>query len=240
MEHEELPGNEPLDNEEPEEFCSFNGQKFASLDDLANSLVRDAATGDTDWYYHEIICFLYKWSDIFNHRFFSGHLPRPIISVEKARTSNYGHFTYGRNSLGLNFNINLNRRYLRRSEAELCETLLHEQLHLYQYMFGKPGRRNYHNKAFIQKAAEFGLQVEMGRGCHFGSPTEPFISLLRQRGVSFVPRVVRAEPPQAKEPKQRLRRWSCRCKSVWCGGSLTAMCLTCEQEFHPNPTMRGG
>jgi hypothetical protein len=201
--------------------------------------VREAASGDTEWYYHELICFLYKWSDIFNHRFFSGHLPRPVISVEKARATNYGHFIYGRNYLGLKFNINLNRRYLRRSEAELCETLLHEQLHLYQYMFGKPGRGNYHNKEFVQKAAEFGLQVEMGRGCHFGSPTEPFINLLNEHGVSFEPRVVSAELPQPKQEKQRLRRWSCWCKSVWCGGSLNASCLLCEQPFLLDPTNRG-
>jgi hypothetical protein len=236
---EERPGIESPNNEESENSCRLNGQEIPSLDDLANASVREAASGDTEWYYHELICFLYKWSDIFNRKFFEGQLPHPVISVEKARATNYGHFVYGRNYLGLKFNINLNRRYLGRSEAELCETLLHEQLHLYQYKFGKPGKGNYHNKVFCTKAAEFGLQVELGRGCHFGSPTDPFVSLLRKHGVSFEPRVASPETSQPKQERQRLRRWSCKCKSVWCGGNLKATCLTCEQQFQLNPTKGG-
>jgi SprT-like family len=235
MENNVLPGDPPTVSNELEDLCSLNGQKFPTLDDRANSSVRDAATGDSEWGYSGLLSFLYKWADIFNHEFFSGLLPQPVISLEKTRR-NYGHFVPGRNFLGLKFNVNLNRVYLGRSEAELLETLVHEQIHLLQEITSTAGKGNYHNKEFVQKATEIGLQVELGRGCHYGSPTDPFVSLLRKHGVSFEPRVVRVEPPHAKAARPRLRRWSCRCKSVWCGGKLKAMCLLCEQDFQPNPT----
>jgi hypothetical protein len=191
----ELPGNEPHDNEETEEFCHLNGQKIPSLDDLANASVRDAATGESEWVHRELISFLYKWADIFNQEFFAGKLPQLIIAIQKTRKNYLGSFVPGRNSLGLKFNVNVNRKYLGRSEADLLETLCHEQIHLYEATYGKPGKGNYHNKAFVKMAAEIGLQVEMGRGCHIGSPTDPFVSLLRKHGVSFEPREVKVEPP---------------------------------------------
>jgi hypothetical protein len=229
--------NEPPDTSpsDTEHNCCLNRQKFPSPDAVANSSVRHAATGDSTWVHSELLSFLYKWADIFNNNFFGNRLPPPVISLERTRRS-LGHFVPGRNSFGLKFNVNLNQLYLGRSEADLLETLVHEQIHLLQEITGTAGMGNYHNKAFCTKAAEIGLQVEMGRGCHYGSPTDPFVSLLRKHGVSFEPRVVRVEPPQAKAARPRLRRWSCRCKSVWCGGKLKAMCLLCEQEFQPNPT----
>jgi hypothetical protein len=120
---EEDPGIEPPENEELEESCRFNGQEIPSLDDLANASVREAATADSQWVYTKLLSFLYKWADIFNQEFFDGKLPQPIISFEKTRKNNLGHFVPGRNSLGLKFNVNLNRMHLGKSEADLLETL---------------------------------------------------------------------------------------------------------------------
>lgn len=239
MEKKEFPGTESTNNKETEDFCRFNAQKILSPDDIANSSVRHAATRDSSWAYNNLSVFLYRWADIFNQEFFNGKLPQPVISFEKTRINVLGHFSFGRNDQGLKFNINLNKKRLGRSEADLLETLAHEMVHLFQCIDGKSGKGKYHNKAFVEKASSIGLQVLIRRGCHIGSPTDPFVSLLRRHGVNFEPRAAIPETPQPKQERQRLRRWSCNCKSVWCGGNLKANCLTCEQQFQLNPTKGG-
>jgi hypothetical protein len=236
---EERPGIEFPNNEESENSRRLNGQKVLSLDTIANSSVRQAATGASDWLYRDLSEFLYRWADIFNREFFDGRLPQPVISFEKTRINVLGHFSFGRNDQGLKFNINLNKKRLGRSEADLCETLVHEQIHLLQSVTGTSGKGRYHNKEFVQKAASIGLHVKLGRRCHIGSPSDPIVALLLKHGVSFEPRVASANTLQPRQEKQRLRRWSCWCKSVWCGGSLNATCLLCEQLFQLDPTKGG-
>lgn len=41
--------------------------------------------------------------------------------------------------------------------AEVMQTLVHEMVHLWQFHFGKPGRRGYHNKEWAAKMEEVGL-----------------------------------------------------------------------------------
>jgi hypothetical protein len=197
------------------------------------------ATGDGEWEFQAVSDFLYRWADIFNLEFFGRLLPPPVISFEPCRIEVLGYFFPGRNDQGLKFNINLNQQWLRLPEAELLEILLHEQIHLEQQVTGTAGKGNYHNKKFQQKAADVGLKVELGRGCHLGSPTDPFVALLKAHGVSFTPRESVVELPKPEKDKRRLRRWSCSCKSVWCGGDLKAKCLNCKEQFRPNPK-RGG
>ncbi|MDW2116338.1 SprT-like domain-containing protein [Vibrio sp. 1731] len=40
---------------------------------------------------------------------------------------------------------------------EVMQTLVHEMTHLWQYHFGKPGRRGYHNKEWANKMESIGL-----------------------------------------------------------------------------------
>jgi SprT-like family protein len=238
MVYGELPEYESPENKEPEEIYSLNQQNTSSLDDLANSSVRNAATSDSEWKFRDMSNFLYRWAGIFNTEFFGGDLPLPLISFEESRREVLGYFISRRNEQGHKFNVNLNQKYLGQPEAEVLETLLHELIHLFQHVKGTEGKGNYHNRNFVEKAASVGLQVAVRRGCHIGSPTEPFISLLKRHGVNFEPREISVETPQPKQRQPRLRRWSCNCKSVWCGGSLNATCGECRQAFDLNPTRR--
>jgi hypothetical protein len=242
VEKKNLPGTESPNNKETEDFCRLNAQKPASPDTVANASVRQAATGDDTWDYQAVSEFLYRWADIFNREFFGGLLPQPVISFEHCRIEVLGYFIHGRNDQGLKFNINVNQQWLGISDAELLEVLVHEQIHLLQQVTGTSGKgknRKYHNKKFVQKAADIGLQVALGRGCHIGSPKDPFVSLLKKYGISFAPRESVVELPKPEKEKRRLHRWSCHCKSVWCGGDLEAKCLKCKEHFKPNPK-RGG
>ena len=44
-----------------------------------------------------------------------------------------------------------------RSVEEILSTLVHEQVHVWQSAFGKPGRRRYHNHEWAQKMKKVGF-----------------------------------------------------------------------------------
>jgi hypothetical protein len=212
-------------------------RQITEADQAVNQGIRVIATGDESWLLRKKSEFLHRWADIFNKEFFDSALPTPSISFEATRKEVLGHFVHGRNHYGLRYNINLNRQHLYRSDAEHLETLVHEQIHLYQEITDTaPGTVNYHNRAFVDKAQQIGLKAMLGRGCHIGAPQDPFVALLKEHSVSFdAPRVpaAGATPPKARKP--RLKRWSCGCKAVWCGGELEARCLRCGGLFLLSP-----
>jgi len=67
------------------------------------------------------------------------------------------------------------------------ETLLHEQVHLWQQNFGKdpvkPGRV-YHNKEFVEKCESLGLHPKIGEGYHLKLADGPFEILMRELGIT--------------------------------------------------------
>ncbi len=67
------------------------------------------------------------------------------------------------------------------------ETLLHEQVHLWQQNFGKdpvkPGRV-YHNKEFVEKCESMGLHPKIGEGYHLKLADGPFAILMRELGIA--------------------------------------------------------
>lgn len=220
-----------------EGLSQFKRENTEPRDILLNASLRQLTTVD-DWQWRDKASFLHKWADLFNYYFFDGVLPQPVISFERTRRGCLGHFVPGRNAYGLQFNINLNESYLSRSEAELLATLVHEQIHLWQDITGTAAEPPYHNKQFIRKASSIGLQVDPRRGYHIGPPTDPFVALLREFRVTVEPRepeIVLASS-ESQQRRRRLRRWSCTCKSVWCGGSLNCKCLDCGERLELNPT----
>jgi predicted SprT family Zn-dependent metalloprotease len=43
------------------------------------------------------------------------------------------------------------------TDIDICQTLVHEMVHLWQFEFGKPSRAGYHNKEWAKKMQEVGL-----------------------------------------------------------------------------------
>jgi hypothetical protein len=107
---------------------------------------------------------------IFNNRFFENTLKKPVIVVQ----------THGRNTNVLGwcttrkiwqntataeeyYEITICAEYLYRSVYEICETLIHEMVHLDNLQKGiqDTSRGNkYHNQKFKKRAQECGLNVE--------------------------------------------------------------------------------
>ena len=113
--------------------------------------IRKNAETAKDWEYREEAAFLYRWAVTFKERFLDpvartdrGRLPDPVIGFEPMRVEVLAGYTLARNPQGLLYEITFNARHLDRPQWEQLETLLHEQVHLWQQNSGehpiKPGR----------------------------------------------------------------------------------------------------
>lgn len=199
-----------------------------------NRLIREHETGVEDWEHQELVTTLYTWFDRFNVHFFEGKLPRTVISVERTRVTRLGHFVPDRDAIGVRNRINVNAKYAGYDPWFSLRTLAHEMVHVWEQAFGKPGKNNYHTRAFRRKAAEIGILCDE-RGRVINLPADPFVSLLKQFGVEV------AELPPSRgslgrlRGESRLQKYSCQCPiNVWAADRRFAgTCQHCGKEFKP-------
>lgn len=169
--------------------------------------VRKNAEAARDWVYSEEAANLYRMAVVFKNRFLDPilltdrhRLPDPVISFSNLRNRNtLAAYTLVRNPQGLLFEITMNtEHYLDEAQDVIVkkawsfgrwaqmETLLHEQVHLWQQNFGadpvKPGRP-YHNREFVLKCESLGLHPMLGAGCHTRLADGPFALLMKELGI---------------------------------------------------------
>lgn len=102
--------------------------------------------------------------DFFNARLFEGTLPRVLLSLRNNPRSR-GFFRsrafVNRIDTGaVTDEIALCAdTFSARTDKEILSTLVHEQCHLWQFNFGTPGRRGYHNAEFAVRMGLLGLQT---------------------------------------------------------------------------------
>ena len=100
--------------------------------------------------------------DRFNRGLFSGKLPDVFITYQR-KAGMAGHFAadrysgrigkFGKHELALNPDAFINQ-----TDKQICQTLVHEMMHVWQHAFGKPSARGYHNKEWAAKMKAIGLQ----------------------------------------------------------------------------------
>jgi hypothetical protein len=106
--------------------------------------------------------------DYFNTELFDGRLPDVFITYQR-RAGSKGYFSAnrftgrtgqsgsreqsGHHELALNPDA-----FVDRTDEQIASTLVHEQTHVWQRHFGKPGSRGYHNKEWATKMKSIGLQ----------------------------------------------------------------------------------
>lgn len=101
--------------------------------------------------------------DYFKKELFDVDLPPCLITFQRHRRA-YGYFySYGfadRNNPTLRTDeIALNPdTFVGCTDKEILSTLVHEQTHLFQQHFGKPGRRGYHNRQWAREMMRVGLR----------------------------------------------------------------------------------
>jgi predicted SprT family Zn-dependent metalloprotease len=107
--------------------------------------------------------------EVFNRVLFGNKLPDVMITMQRSKRSR-GYFSgerFGhRRGTEIVDEIALNpRAFADRTDRQIVSTLVHEMTHLWQYHFGKPSRRSYHNKEWAAKMREIGLMPS-----HTGEP----------------------------------------------------------------------
>ena len=205
----------------------------------------------TDWAWREMANTLYRWSDIFTERFIRpiavpGQPPVPatVLSFDSFDHRAYAYYRLGRNPQGLLYEITMNIVHLERPLWSILETLLHEQVHLWQQNFGQhPIIRNYHNQEFVEKCKQFGLHPLPGIGCHYRPADGAFAQLMAEHGIErpeWEGVIVGPDRKrnwwevEKKEGRSTLTKWECPCgqkirvgRQDWPG----AVCKKCDQEY---------
>ncbi len=198
--------------------------------------VRKNAENARDWEFHEEAEYLYGMANVFKDRFLDpilhtdrGRLPDPVISFDDLRNKKtLAAYTLHRNPQGLLDEITFNTAHYQEDEGKKvwvwgrwaqAETLLHEQVHLWQENFGehkhKPGRVA-HDKEFVDKCESLGLHPMPVVGCHTEVADGVFASLMNELGIprpDDVPRVKEEKRdwfrPKPEKGKSTLHKWVC-------------------------------
>lgn len=200
-----------------------------AMNEPINQVARKHEETVQDWDYAEIGRTLYRWNDLFNIRFFNSELPTPLLSFRRVGTKVYGHYVPGRNEIGAKQNVNINPVHLVNPLADVLETLAHEQVHIWQANYGKPGRRNYHNRQCRRKMAEIGIPCDKwGRSLGM---IDPFVSFLREHGVDANTRLEVPREETAQPSGGHLTKWHCCCTNIWAAVEVLARCERCHREF---------
>lgn len=166
--------------------------------------IRKNAEGASDWEYKDEAAYLYRMAVLFTDRLLDPlhhldreRLPEPVIAFENLRNKNtLAGFRLTRSPEGLQNEIVINAEHYVTQEGKKVweygtwaqlETLLHEQVHEWQQVFGKDPvslKRIYHNKEFVEKCEALGLHPKLGEGYHLRLADGPFAILMKELGVA--------------------------------------------------------
>ena len=187
----------------------------------------------------------------FNNKFYEGKVQKPVITVSPDTTKGaYGWCTSWKawkekldseedqNDAPAYYEINLCAEHLARPFTEVCATLLHEMVHLWNLQnevqdTSRGG--SYHNKKFKQVAEEHGLIIEQHPKygwtlTSLNDEAKTFIEGMHEKGFD----IYRSKLPKLKLSKgSSSRKYVCPC----CGLIVRAtkevhvICADCEVEL---------
>jgi len=205
--------------------------------ELINENLKSHQITTVDWKEYEQIKNFHLWAERFIFEF-KLKTSIPAIMIGPLHRTRYGHYRPGRNGFGLLHEIAINQRFVNSREYwDVLGTLLHELLHLEQKLAGKPGKHNYHNKAYKERAASFGLIVDQSGHMQYAPAPSPFWDILAKYGI-VVPEIPTNIEPVALEPgHSKLKLWICNCKPQPVRVRVAiedfqARCLKCGTIFH--------
>lgn len=169
---------------------------------------------------------------------FGGGLPPAVVIVQRKRSA-HGYFRARqfdrRGGARVLDEVALNPTTFRgRTDREIVSTLVHEMVHLWQFHFGKPGRRGYHNRQWARKMIEVGLQPS-DTGKPNGKQTGEWVSHYVLPGGAFArlwPTLqaddlrLRWQARKAPPAEQtRVRFWCSSCdQKAWAVSTVLLLC----------------
>jgi hypothetical protein len=217
-----------------------------SINDTLKEHVVDLA----DWKYRKLTITLHEWAERFNTSF-KLEIETPVINIDSTRIHTIGSYRPSRNGFGLRHEITFNSTYLDCPFAEHLDTLLHELLHEWQELQGKPGKSskyNYHNREFREKAFSYGLVISK-HGNPLGVVPGRFTELLERYGVDTS---CLQSPPKFESKNEyeraensgvrsnrasgnsKMKKWFCSCSpvvNIRAAVKINAKCMECGELF---------
>jgi predicted SprT family Zn-dependent metalloprotease len=187
--------------------------------------------------------------EYFNERLFGGRLPPILLNFSRRGQHTRGFFAPHRWERGAAtlHEISLNPRLMSLgTPLETAATLVHELVHLWQFVYGTPSRVGYHNREWAEKMAALGLMPSHtgepgGRRTgqqmsHYVLPGGAFAGAFAAMPAEYrLPwRGRRVEP--ARSPRRPSKvKYSCPgCRTnVWGKPGLSLVCSACDRHFVP-------
>jgi predicted SprT family Zn-dependent metalloprotease len=121
-----------------------------------NTILRTAQPHPSE----DLYGFLNDAYDFFNRHLFGGRLPKCMLTLQRQpKMMGYTSSKRWQNLRGdVADELAINPDYFKgHSTLEVFQTLVHEQCHIWQYHFGKPSRRGYHNREWADLMESIGL-----------------------------------------------------------------------------------
>lgn len=200
--------------------------------------------------------------DFFNEALFDGLLPGVILNLSRHNKAAgfMAPFRWVPKNLHSNdelvHEISLNPEILHRDYVSVYSTLVHEQVHVWQFTHGHPSRNGYHNREWADKMIEIGLMPsstgEIGgkqtgqRMSHYVMESGLFLKVAKSMDEGLILPFVSIEglpmpntqkpitnPHIPKKYNKKKVKYSClECKAnVWGKSGLELFCLVCEEPF---------
>lgn len=185
---------------------------------------------------------------IFNDGLFSGQLPEVILNFSRSGAKTVAFYrpktwiSTNEKQTDLLAEISLSPKYLYRERRQIFSSVVHEQCHLWQDLFGKAPRSCYHDKQWADKMIECGLQPDNGHGgvtgqsvshdvVNGGAFDRIFQTLDESLHLPFL--TSKEEGMTMKRPSSR-KKYTCpACQSsVWGKANLQIMCGDCNEHYN--------
>jgi hypothetical protein len=188
--------------------------------------------------------------DHFNKELFSGSLPDVFI-VYQRRAHSLGYFAHDRFSGRIDkysaHELALNPDgFVGETDKQICSTLVHEQVHVWQHVHGKPASRGYHNRQWADAMKSIGLQPsstgkpggkEIGQGMsHYIRDGGEFSqSYDRLAATGWRLNLQSAHRPGPRGGVNSKTKFSCTVcgQNAWGKPDLEIACVRCEVVMRP-------
>jgi hypothetical protein len=186
--------------------------------------------------------------DHFNREFFEGTLPDVFITYQR-RAHSLGYFGAnrfaGRTIDGRRHELALNPDgFVGKSDREICSTLVHEQVHVWQHANGTAPARGYHDKQWAAAMKAIGLQPSstgMVGGRETGQKMDHYIvaggafeqAYDRLAATNWKLNLESAHRPgEQRKPNSKVKFTCPVCgQNVWGKPNTQALCLFCFAEL---------